>query len=207
MNKVANLSFLSLAVSIALFGTSPTLKADMCSDCTNKDFPQCVSECPKESKAKAACIGLCAIALGICKGTLCPKLFAVRNASMFSMNFFREKDGKLLGTRGKISPSPLGLDGSDFPVVAAREDKCPDLKDPKCTTNAQFGYVLKNPGCYVLWKLLDDSDIYPTPEVCWTQSKLKSTEHTKPVSPPPAPPQSKKPVIGGKSLPSVPAKK
>ena len=195
MNKIANISFISLAVSVALLGTPQTLKADKCDDCSTT-FKNCMKNCSSKN-----CPQDCGMALFACKFHNCPELYTVQNASMYTLNFFRA-NGTLIGTRKRWTPERLAIEESDFPITVKKD--CPRNE---C---AKDDYEITK-GCFVLSDA-PGGRTAPMRKLCFRRS-AKNPENNKPKSPDrsssenkKATPEDKKITAKEKSSPSVSTK-
>ena len=179
MYKIAKSSLLSLVLTIAFITTSSNTKADQCSDC-DTSFHSCNQACSLIGAKGVGCKLACLITSYVCRYQNCPHQYALRNASVYTMNFFRSDNHKL-GTLGGVSPDRITVEYSDFPITATY---CSDddylSKDPKkayCHTDNHYSYVYNDEGCYILWYA---GGYYTTDELCY----IKDQEGT--ATPPPS---------------------
>lgn len=134
------------------------------SDCDNT-LQHCMRSCKGGYAQKAACGTVCLAAYGIKQDLCyppCPRQFAIRNGSVYNMNFFNSA-GTKLGSLSGWSPNKILLKGADFPLYA-----CYDDEEGACLTwsDSRYNYKIDQPGCYILWYF---AGFYTTPEICYAE--------------------------------------
>lgn len=138
-----------------------------------EDINACINKCEAQFEdCQTACNNLgpdcgpggqlaCSINESICNRACYPAIYAIRNGSVYDMNFYAA-NGNLLGNLSGWSPDKLVINQSDFPVLACY---CNPVTACDCN-NTNNGHVFTEPGCYILWYFF--GGFYSTSEICRT---------------------------------------
>lgn len=132
-----------------------------CLNQCNDTFQSCLSACDNIDGG-STCQSICTIDNAICGNQCYPDIYALRNATVYSLNFF-SSTGQFLGNREGDSPYKLVVQESDFPIIATY---CSDLSRVNCDyTFYEDGITITEPGCYIVWYYYG---YYTTSEICST---------------------------------------
>jgi hypothetical protein len=130
-----------------------------CINTCNEGWENCQQACTNIN-GDNGCQLSCELLYTQCTNNCYPDVYALRNATPWTLYFFRSS-GTLIGSRIGTSPYRLVVQASDFPIIATY---CSDLKNNGCDyTNIDFGMTITDPGCYIVWY---DQGYYTTAEVC-----------------------------------------
>lgn len=133
--------------------------------CRERCLSSCVRQCEGKCHCSQECPDKCSKDFYDCTWQHCWE-WALRNASVYEMNFFRH-DGSKIGTRSGVSPDRLVVAETDFPITAAYAPDCPTLSAPNCQNNDHYRYVIEVPDCYTLWY---GNGFYTDRMVCWEKN-------------------------------------
>ena len=138
-----------------------------------EDVNACLNQCETQfQNCQQACNNLgpdcgaggqlsCMINVASCNRDCYPSIYAIRNGSVYTMNFYAA-NGNLLGTLSGWSPDRLVVNQTDFPILACY---CNPVTACDCN-DTNYGYVFTESGCYILWSFI--GGFYATSEICHT---------------------------------------